>query len=1220
MAHPLKPEPNLITIFTSDLFVQFCNDLIRAEANRIGLPPNLIDDTVREKAPDGGIDCRISSPEKPPSQDFGNWFPAGGSGWQYKSGKCPSANALLSKEFSKPEVLKTIRDGHTYCFLTADSITGKKADEIRNKFISFFKKRKYKDPKIRVYNAKLLSEWAIEHPAFLVQYFRIPLSGWQTFEQWEGSFRNDFFPDPERLHLIQEIRRRVDTHDKLTLILGAAGVGKTRTVLEALRPSGFYQRVLYFDDAARLSPEFFWYLQQNASKSTPILVIDECTAEQYQRLKTLVPNVALGTSTIAIGPMEFDASRESFQLGNLSTDRLAKIVESFSPALSEPERNAIASKCGGSPKLVVFVAQAIAEGRGNINSWKDLEQSVDLVFFINTRLFPFKDPDPAAKVMRAISLFSRLGWDDELANEAKIAFNFFRIDEQDCRLIVGRLLRMGIVSRRGRYLYPTPEILANYLTRTTVEVLGTEKLLILFKSLPENAKLSMADRLRHVGEDPITKGTVSALLKDSPFFFSKEMGLTDPSILHLFRKLAPINPKLALQRLYEVIDNLPREEISRIRGNCRRELVWMLEELVWWEDDFEIAAKLLLRLAWGENETYGNSATEIWARLFQVILGGTGAAFETRFPVLKQALDNADRIIRRLGLRGLNSALQTSDFHRFGGPPQDLGKIPPPEWRPSTYGEWGKIIYWCLAELEKLIEDRDASIRDAAISVLKERGPDLIYKGFAKEWIRLARKLSENSFELREKILEVTALLIPADSGIDEGVRAELKELDGVLAGDSFSDRMRRIVGKWHYELEIANLEYTKHFEMLALEGLENLGQLRTEFPWLFGGKAHGAFLFGKAVGKIDSKLILLDILTEYWTPHLQDDSFFSGYLAGVTDQLGIDWLEEWLDACSQDPTKSLLAGLITWRVINTERSARRLQKLLESGVLSASFLQTLIGGFWARGLSPKVVSDLVTATINDKSQEAILARIAFLNQYIRNYPNAAGKMNDLLESTLMEGLSLKFKGMAGHHWKSLAEHTFKNQPQKMFKLCMTAALIIDERKETIPDEIGESIRNLIPEASPEDRASVFREVIGPAFEKRPSLIWTLEDPFKKQSFLEQFDPADIVNWIEGDVEKRLPLIANVVPFGESDLSGLARALLIRWGDRKDVSSGIGARLGTGIWWGPESQRLYQKLRQLEKLSQDPHPNVRQWAVKFANSYRKQIERARILEEEENHS
>ena len=51
---PFSIDALRIGTLPGHLFTRFCNDLTRAEASRIRLPQRLIDDTVRETAPDGG--------------------------------------------------------------------------------------------------------------------------------------------------------------------------------------------------------------------------------------------------------------------------------------------------------------------------------------------------------------------------------------------------------------------------------------------------------------------------------------------------------------------------------------------------------------------------------------------------------------------------------------------------------------------------------------------------------------------------------------------------------------------------------------------------------------------------------------------------------------------------------------------------------------------------------------------------------------------------------------------------------------------------------------------------------------------------------------------------------------------------------------------------------------------------------------------------------------
>ena len=50
---------------------------------------------------------------------------------------------------------------------------------------------------------------------------------------------------------------------------------------------------------------------------------------------------------------------------------------------------------------------------------------------------------------------------------------------------------------------------------------------------------------------------------------------------------------------------------------------------------------------------------------------------------------------------------------------------------------------------------------------------------------------------------------------------------------------------------------------------------------------------------------------------------------------------------------------------------------------------------------------------------------------------------------------------------------------------------------------------------------------------------------------------------------------------------------------------------------GSEADWIEEKLRQLDGWAEDPHPNVRRWAAELRASYRRRLDRSRLLEEED---
>ena len=63
MLSPFPINALMIGTLLGHDFTLFCNDLVRAEASRIRLAQPSVDDTVRETAPDGGVDLTIGEPD-----------------------------------------------------------------------------------------------------------------------------------------------------------------------------------------------------------------------------------------------------------------------------------------------------------------------------------------------------------------------------------------------------------------------------------------------------------------------------------------------------------------------------------------------------------------------------------------------------------------------------------------------------------------------------------------------------------------------------------------------------------------------------------------------------------------------------------------------------------------------------------------------------------------------------------------------------------------------------------------------------------------------------------------------------------------------------------------------------------------------------------------------------------------------------------------------------
>lgn len=1210
MPGPIRVHAARVASLDQQRFTELCNDLIRAEAASSGIAQEKITTTVEISAPDDGIDARVDASQWEGSAEDSR-FPSAVISFQYKGGKCPSATEVAEDELTKDGVTTAIESGEHYWFITSDSISDSKRDEIDEAIA-----RRYRElgaePAGHVVNADDVAAWLEEHFPVAVHHLGIALDGWMPFAQWERDARlqNEWFPDTVRSEAIEWIRQRIRGERQLCRILGRAGVGKTRCVMEALKTEGLKQRTIYLPDAEQLSPSFIWGLSRTGSEARGVLVIDECTASHYEQLRGLVGGLPRRVTVVAIGPKEDDAvpDADTVELSELSVDELSEIIASYTDELSNAERRDIASRCGGSPKLVVLLADTIAAGNGGIRSWSEAERHRNVREYLTERLFPIAPPRPESRVMRGIALFARLGWEGDRAEEGRIVMARLGIESwEEARLAADRLRRRyGVLSPRGQYLYPTPDILANVLARETIDALGERELEELYDELPDDARDAFCVRLRELGKDPATQGVVERIIGERVFFHSLE-DLNSTGRARLIERLAAAHPETVLPPLQRLIGSASRQELLEFDAG-RRAIVRALEELAWFDEYFESAARLLLRLAWAENESFTNNATGIWTRLFQVVLGGTSAPYERRLALLKEAATDDRPGIRQLCAAALKSALATQLIHRVGGPPDGTGTLPPRDWRPESVSEWRDIICECLGILARLLEDADDQVRAEAVDTISSRGPNLINEGLTSEWVGVARRLTDAPFELRKPVLSAIGRRLRINGDLSEETRRDLNELEECLEGPEFGDRLRRIASEWDFK----SMRYGPESDLdplgdLVADILEDPDCLAGEINWLFSGEAAGAAALGYRLGEEDESDVLIETILEAWSSDCSDPSFASGYLVGSADRRGRDWLEDFLDRRSEDERFAWLVAATTHRAGPSEQGVDRLERMMVSGLIPGRFVGRLVSGGWAIELEWTHLDRLLEASREDRSENAIRGRTFLLAQYLRENPGISSGAIPSVESVLVEAAGISQDVMAAHHWRELADFLVEDRPLLVAELCVKRA-----EDDVLPEEFSRALSEAIDHGG----WRVFEKVIGPAIEEHPQVLWSLENPFSGGNVLAQFDATRLIEWAEECPDDRLRQVAHSAPVDSMSSSPLAVELLRRHGNREDVTSALAASFGTGSFVGSEVSWLREKIEQLKEWREADDPNIQTWAERLMEGYAQRLEDAEVREEE----
>src|SRR5581483_133298 len=193
------------------------------------------------------------------------------------------------------------------------------------------------------------------------------------------------------------------------------------------------------------------------------------------------------------------------------------------------------------------------------------------------------------------------------------------------------------------------------------------------------------DMFRYARESQVASRVVTELLGEKGPFQNSDL-LKKKLGADFFLALTEANPEAALKCLEKTVGTWSKKELLEFQTG-RREVIWSLERIAIWKNNFKDAARLLLKLGEAENERYSNNASGVFAGLFTAGYGDVATtelpAIE-RLPVLLEALDSESKEKRMLGIKAADVALETQSFTRFVGAEYQGLRRKPELWKPKT--------------------------------------------------------------------------------------------------------------------------------------------------------------------------------------------------------------------------------------------------------------------------------------------------------------------------------------------------------------------------------------------------------------------------------------------------------------------------------------------------------------------------------------------------------
>ncbi len=1234
-----------------DLF----REVLRAETLRLG-PENFKINVPRgTNVTDGGIDATVDTSLLVTESDI---ITPGKNGYQIKSGKTfrPWLKSEIKKELFKdrtPLNKENLGEGIQAC-LDADGtyilvctgihLSKSNVEKARSHIEKYLKEQcEYENPKVEVWSQSDFINFLDEFPLLVLGLRGLFEGKFKSHWSWskDEGMQVPFVLGESQEKLIAKIQNelRRDDHSDPLPVWGDPGIGKTRLVLEATKTDDlsprviFYRSISQFRDSALMDE-----LLHGDSQLSAVVVIDGCDPHS----RTFIPrnqNPQVKVITISNDCDGILADVSEWEVQCLDSKQTREIIQEYGVPDFQADRHT--DICSGSPFMAQHVGKILANFSGDASKILS-EDYIYEQFYID-----FEKENPTgeevklrSRVLRHIALFKQFGFEGDVSNEAAaIAKKVEESDGSTNPMIFQEIvadLRKGKILKGEFTLQITPKALHIKLWKEWWDTYGrTFDLAGFTQDLPSKLQDWFYQMFKYAAESKKPLEIVKDLLgPKGPFQNDAHLLLSFGS--NVFLVLAEADPKFALECLNRTVGKCDREML--LLFTWRRNVVRALEKIAMLGDLFVDAARLLLALGEAENETWSNNASGVFAGLFSPaydVLAPTEVPPIKRLPILREAFESPSKPRRLLALEACKVGLQPMDRWRrvIGAKYHGLRKEPE-FWRPETYGELWAVYeqVWQLLfeQLDRLPEIDEQKI---GVGILLENANQLVkHTNLSNMVADTIQVLSKKSFvDNRLLIKTVVELLHYRGNDLPDDVKQRWEQLKDELVGSDFHSMMRRYVGM---NLLVDTVDENKNYleqgppqiHVLAQQAVENPSLLEFELHWLVTVDAYNGYAFGYQLGKEDDGFSLLSMLFKAQRNAEDDVSafFLSGYFRAVFERDVSLW-EEQLDVLAEDVILNVLVPEFTYRSGMTDRAGLRLLELAGKGIIGINHFSSFVYGRAIENLSNGVFNKWIEFLLSVEDRLAMEIALKFYHHYYV-YEKAEPTLPCELTLRLLSYSSLfgksdlyEVNAIWNYEWQEVGKIFLHLYPERALILAeevvehsnavsviiggfnREAPLVLTELMKLCPEKVWESVRKFL-----EDRD-----------------IFSLPIQAEQGDGILGLVPREkIWEWIDRDVENRARNFTyRFVPktlSAEGWSDSLARAVLIRYGEREDVRQELRANYSTESWTGERSLHLESKKDKLLRIKGDEdNVNVKQWLNKFIDELEEDIERARIDEERE---
>lgn len=1027
-------------------------------------------------------------------------------------------------------------------------------------------------------------------------------------------------------------------------VTGLSGLGKTRLVFEAFGERNddssdievLRNRVVYASNPGS-GNELSSFISecQRWKINDIILVVDDCDSGLHGVLvnERGYCNSGLKLITLDFSPEEKQIDWDTIKLASEDCVGVVRgiIIKKY-PGLPTETVGRIEEFAQGFASIAVLLGKQIEEGIDEIGSLSSKKELLEKLLFGREQVDP-----KVFHAMKICSLFERFrleppkGGEDVEFMVQELVKSEKRDFLQTCRIYEER----GILQRRGRYVRVCPVPLAITLAAEWFEDPYNDLAQIIKKieggGLLE-AFCEQAKKLHFCAE--ARKIVVKVLGPQGPFGNAEALLTEEGS--RVFRAFVEVNPQVTVQVLERCLEGYGRKEILEVKNGVRRNLVWALEKLCWWEETFQSAARLMLRLAAAENESWGNNATGIFLGLGHVYLPGTQASLDERLRLFRDALKSESVEEKTLAVKVLGSALRTEAFSRGGGVEKQGSRMPGRDYEPKA-DEIRKYWEECI---ESLVNESESGseLADCAAEEFASHIGGLITLGMVEQVERgIEKVVSARGPYWPEALAGIRWVLDYAAEDMPEDVRGQVEAIERLLEPDKLEERLRLIVSvpDWRHRKD----EEGGYVDLAAEDarGLaEELGKKTDWYEWLgvvLRGEQRAGYVFGSRLGElIESQVefvekslkVLKEMPCEEGNP-----TVLGAFLAGTENR---ELADKTLDRVVGDKDLVRYAISMTTCLEIDENRLRRLMGLIGKEGLSVGDFEVLSFGKALDKVSAGTVMELWNA-LGEQGTPGLQVGLHILYMYCYNNDERFAECREAFKEMLLrtpEILLGKGGKRCGNMWETVAKRIIhqegerdtnlaKNLIEGIIEGCRSKSISFS----TIEHDVKPVVGVLLQEYFEEVWAPLGERLLGDEWVLVHNLEQVLGSRLKKEdceAVVAEVPENELITWCKDNTPSAPAIIAKLVPVfknkEEAKWHPLALRLIDEFGDLEWVRSRLSMNLWSFMSWGSRAPYYDRRIQLLKTVLKHRRAEVRKWAEELIEGFEKEKMQAQQKSEE----